>query len=152
MIELSDFIFRAKGLNLPLPHPLMVSLVVKWRFLDNFSKQDQALRSHFYGKVLPHSTQIWLGFFLLITLFWDTLYNFWQVVSHNSRTDFSTVSCFFPLSSIPRGNNSSWMWHVATFLSSFLLLGSETAALKMFILMRHWQLILSKLGSISVLV
>ena len=52
-----------RGADPPPPPPPYGQPHCKIMFLDNFSKQDQALRSHCNGKVLPHSTQIWLGFF-----------------------------------------------------------------------------------------
>ena len=38
-------------------------------------KQDRALLSHVHGKIQPHSTQFWLWFLSISTIFWDTLYN-----------------------------------------------------------------------------
>ena len=56
-------------------HPLCLKTVklVLGLFLTK-TKQNPFLPSNFDGKIWPHSTQLCLGFFLLVTLFWDTLY------------------------------------------------------------------------------
>ena len=41
---------------------------VFWPFLTK-TKQDQVLPSYVHGKIWPHSTQLWLGFFLLVNFF-----------------------------------------------------------------------------------
>ena len=59
----------------PVDTTICVCKLFFWSFLTKINtKPDTKLPSHFDGKIWPHSTLFWLEFFLLATLFWDTLY------------------------------------------------------------------------------